>query len=267
MSIRQLTFLSTALLLLLCGCGSDKEMIRKSQTPLLEYLDQNGFTAFNPPRAGDGAGTIIQFNQQKQESIVFPASKCFPATPVPRAENKVALLETEYTLTADNKLELSLPQLTKYQINLAASIGSNGVKSVSIKFDSPSIQRITKGEAKDYVRTLPKSDSCSEEIRRDGNLVVHTVLGARGLEYTFNGEGGTKLAVTAEILNSMKASPSTSQQFKGAASMKFKPENFDKGELMLLGYRTWKASEVPGALSTNVEFVDLTQVDVQTLKK
>lgn len=75
-----------------------------------------------------------------------------------------------------------MPQLTKYQIDLAASIGSNGVKSVSIKFDAPAVQRITRGEAKDYIRSLGENDSCIEEIRRDGNLVVHTVLGARGLK-------------------------------------------------------------------------------------
>lgn len=259
--------LLAALATTIAGCITDESVQTKSLTPLVQFMEQNGFTAFNPPRSGDGAGTIIQFNPQKEESVVFPAGKCFPLTPVPRVTNQVALLEAAYTLTSDNRLEFSLPLLAKQEIDLKGAIGNNGVKSVSIKFDGPVMQRITKGEAKDYIRTLQKTDTCVEEINRDGNLVVHTVLGSRGLEYTFNGEGGNKLALTAEILNSINMSASSSGQFKGAASLTFKAKDFEKGELMLLGYRTWRAADVPGALSANVEFVDLSKDDVKTLKK
>lgn len=252
---------------LVTGCANDRNVIRNSQSPLFEYLEQNGFTAFNPPRSGDGVGTIVQFDQLKQETIVFPAEKCFPLAFVPRENNAVALLETEYTLASDNNVEFSLPQLTKYKVDLSGAIGNNGVKSVSIKFDAPTVQRITKGEAKDYIRSLPTQNSCVEEILRGSNFVVHSVLGARGFEYTFNGEDGSKLALTAEILQSIKASSSTSQQFKGASSLKFKAENADNGGIMLLGYRSWKAAEVPGALKSGIEFVDLSKSDMQILKK
>lgn len=36
---------------------------------------------------------------------------------------------------------------------------------------------------------------------------------------------------------------------------------------MLLGYRTWKAADVPGALKSNVEFIELSQVDVKALRR
>lgn len=254
-------------IVLFAGCTTGAEFMKKSRSPLTAYIEDNGFTPFNPPRSGDGAGTIIQFNSQKEESIVFDAKKCFPRTSVPIETKDIAALEHEYTLRSDSKLELSLPVLAKYKVDVKGAIGSNGVKSVNIKFDAPVIQRIAKGYAKDYVRSLNPADTCVEEITRDSNLVIHSVLGARGVEYTFNGEGGNKLSLTAEILNSMKVNPETSQQFKGASSLKFKVDNTDKDQLMLFGYRAWRATEVPGALKSSVELLDLSREDMKAFKK
>lgn len=131
-------------IVLFAGCTTDAEIMKNARSPLTTYIEDNGFTPFNPPRSGDGAGTIIQFNSQNEESIVFDAKKCFPRTSVPMKTKNIATLEHEYTLGSDSKLELSLPVLAGYKVDLKGAIGSNGVKSVNIKFDAPVTQRITK---------------------------------------------------------------------------------------------------------------------------
>lgn len=93
------------------------------------------------------------------------------------------------------------------------------------------------------------------------------MLGAKGVEYTFNGESGNKLSLTAEILNSIKVNPQTSQQFKGSSSLKFRVEDADKGQLMLFGYRVWRAAEVPGALESDLELLELSRDDMKALEK
>ena len=253
-------------LLIIGGCETDRSINRDATSPLTAYLAEQGFTSFRPPRAGDGVGSIIRFDQQ-QESIIYPATKCFPITKVPAVANAIAALDIEYTVSSSQQLELSLPQLSKYKVDLAATVGKNGVRAINVRLIKPTVVRITRGEAKDYVRTLTNGDSCVEEIRRPGNLVIHSALTVEGVEYTFVGESSTKVALDVAILNTIKASPELAQQVKGKASIKFMPEGNDQGRSMLRGYRSWRAADVPGALTTDVELLELSAKDVETVRK
>jgi hypothetical protein len=255
---------ATVFALLLVGCATEKDIIRAPESPLNSYMEKYGFTAFTPFREGDGAGTIVSFDSQKRESIIFSPANCLKPDAVKPGASGVALLAQEYTTTSSEQLELTLLQLTKYQVNVAGAIGQNGVRSVSIKLIDPVTQRIERGVAKDFTRSLKKDSSCYEEVVRDGNLVIHTVLGARGVEYSFNGEGNQKLNLSVAILETIKLGPDISEKFKNKAGLQLLA---DPNKLMLFGYRAWIAKDVPNALQEGAELVALEKADIESLKR
>lgn len=235
---------------LLAGCPGP---IKSAKTPLTEYVQSNNFEVFDPPRSADGLGTIIQF-KNAQESVVFRRDRCLPPDKIPSLppeDRRIGALEGAYEIATDAKLELTLSRALMQSafsvpVDIGAAFGASGVKKVKISFVEPYRDAIERGAAKDLVRALPKQNSCREEFLRPGNFVIHTVLGAKGIKYEFIGTDDKGVAITAEILDKIKASPELRAKWSGALGISVDGD-------ILIGYRAWVASEVPGALEQQIE--------------
>lgn len=257
-------------LLLLAGFASASGCANVPKTaisPLSQYMSTYDFELFSPPRSGDGIGTIIKF-EAAQESIVFRRDRCLPAPQVPSLDEgarSVAMLQGSYEIDQSATLELGISRalMTKAlgaPIDLSTAIGTNGIKKIKIAFVEPYRDAIEKGRAKDVVRAYAKGHTCLEEFARSGNLVIHTVLGAKGIQYSFVGEGGNSVQITAALLDQLKVSPEFKNKWNGQLG-------FDVAGDVLIGYRAWKAMEVSGAFDNPLELIDLSSTDVSTLKK
>lgn len=137
---------------LLSGCAS--------LSPLQEYVTTYNYLNFSPPRNSDGAGTIIDF-KNKSESLVARADQCILSSPEISSQiRKAALEKTKYTLESSSNLELSLPKAIAEHFDLSATIGRNGIKSVSIELIDPFEETISRFDVSSYLKTLPNDSVC-----------------------------------------------------------------------------------------------------------
>ena len=251
---------------LVVGCASNKG--NEGVKSLQEYVEKNGFTAFTPPRDADGIGTVISFDKKNQETIVSSRQKCLPASDVPSLDPKkqsVALLSGEYEISNNNELELGISRVLSKNIlgsplDLSGAIGRNGIRKIEVQFIEPFRDRIERIDAKDYIRKLADDDSCLEEFKRDTNYLIHTVLGAKGMKYSFIGESGKKIAITADIADVVKLDESYASKLDGKLGFEIEGN-------ILIGYRIWDVKGVPGAFGGDFLFRSIPRDEVKELKK
>jgi len=238
-----------------------------AQTPVLldaesqfeAYVRSSKFTAFVPPRDGDGAGSIVSF-RRGEEGIVASPADCFRPERVVPSTQQVGVLDSEYELTTNDKIIIGLPGAFKTRLDLNADLSRAGVKRVKYRLLKPYTTRITLISARNYFNTLPDGDPCRKLVDDDGNLLLHTVLGAKGIEYSFYGEKDAKMKLTAEILGLLKAEPDLASKYNGTSSLQL-------NENMLLGYRAWQLTEIKGfATASGKDFVELSPEEVERLR-
>ena len=262
------TLCASAGLLAIAGCKTvDPDPITEAITPLTRYVAEYKFSLFSPPRQTDGVGTIIEFDRSGQESVLAARETCLPANLIPsppKDQQGVALLSGSYTIDQSNSFELGLSKtLTQnalgVPLDLGSTIGVSGVEKIEIEFINPFRDRIERVKARSVVRSMEESDACLEELKASGSLIIHTVIGAEGMRYKFVGEGGRNIAISAEILNALKAGNEYKDKWEGDLG-------FEVSGNLLVGYRTWKATQVSGAGAADVDLIELNAQQIESLR-
>jgi hypothetical protein len=245
------------------GCGhtpvGPTPVLTQAESQFEAYVRNSSFTVFVPPRDGDGTGSVVSFNDRREESIVASATDCFKPDRVIPASSRVVVLDSEYELTTNDKVMLGLPALFKSKVDFSADLGNTGVRKVKYKLVEPYTTRITLISARNYFRQLAADDPCRKLVDNQGNLLIHMVLGAKGVEYSFYGENDAKLTINAEILKVLKVEPQFASKYNGTSSIKLDSN-------MLLGYRAWQLLDVKGIVAGGKDFVELTPVDVERMR-
>lgn len=243
---------------LLSGC-QHTPVLQDAESQLDAYVRASNFTLFVPPRDGDGAGSVVSFNDHREESIVASPADCFKPERVVPATQRVAVLDSDYELTTNDKVVMGLPALFKSRLDLHADLSRAGVAKVKYRLIEPYTTRITLVAARNYWRSIPADDACRKLVESDDNLLIHTVLGAKGIEYSFYGSNDAKMSVTAEILDVLKAEPTLASKYAGTSSIQLKDD-------MLLGYRAWQLVTVKGVVAGGREFIELSPADIERLR-
>jgi hypothetical protein len=130
---------------------------------------------------------------------------------------------------------------------------------VKYRLLAPYTTRITLISARNYLRSLPADDSCRQLVEAQGNLLLHTVLGAKGVEFSFYGESDARMTVSAEIIGILNAEPRLASKYAGTSSLQLSDD-------MLLGYRAWQLGEVSGIVSGGKDLIELSPADVERIR-
>lgn len=247
--------------LLATACTTTDTVLPQAESQFESYLRTMRFTRIVPPRSGDGAGTIISFDQKGEESIEASAAQCFTPRSVVPERYPTAAFDSEFTLTTNDTVALTLPAILKTKLDLQANLSGAGVKKVTFRLIEPSETRITRLQAAELYEALPSDSLCKKYVDADRNLVIHTVLGAKGISYSFYGSNDTKIALTADLLNVVKAEPTLVSKYQGQSSLQVTGR-----DIMFVGYRAWKAAEVKGLVAGGTVFEEATPDDIDRLR-
>lgn len=227
------------------GCASTNPY---RATELTRYIEEQQFVAFKLPRTQDGVGTIIDF-KDGYESVVAspdpPESQCLTAEVAARSGFPVAALTTEYTVDSAANLDLDLGRAAFAELDLATALKANRVKSVKIRLVEPFVERMTRLSAMTYIESLTEDDPCATFFLDGENLVINSVLGAQGVEYTLQDERGVALTLDADVLEDVGLEGGAHSNFEGKQSIVIDGP-------ILIGYRAWRATQVPGLAGTPI---------------
>jgi hypothetical protein len=257
--IRTIAVLSFITLSLGIGCGTGQGPGGQIVTPLSQYIRQYKFTPFDVPRDGDGDGTVIAFNNG-QETIVAGPNECLSPTSIARDQSNVFLVDMEYEVTRNAKLELQAAKVLESSVDIGGAFNDERVKKVKVRWVDPFRRRITELGRDTYLKQLPKDSACHRVLTDKRNLIIHTILGANGVEYSFIGENDSAVSLDAKLLDQMNLGGQLRSQFEGKGSLVVSRPVF-------MGYRAWKGSPASGFAVSTIEITELEPSEIEERRR
>lgn len=223
-----------------------------------DFISVYDFNPFRPPRDADGVGTVISFDERGHESIIYRASSCLKPADIPAKSANVAIPTHQYKLSAKNALEWKLGQDMGFNIDPSGILEDNAIVSVKFRLTNPTVISIEKSATQRLIESLEKN-SCLHGLLKPDNLIIHSVLSAGGVEYSFHDEHGNIVDVRAKLKDE-----------SGAHVKRRVTVSEDKGLVlereMFFGYRAWRARDLSSFLRTALDLQELTVAEVEALR-
>lgn len=224
---------------------------READAKFKEALLQNHFKAFEPLRSNNGVGAIVSFDKNGLETIVTRAGVCLPVSKVPPERGEAEVVNWEFTATRADDASVNLSKYVTRGFDVAAAFAQGEVSSIRFRLIDPFQYTITAFDARRYIHSLKPGAPCIAEFKREGNLVIHSVLGARGVEYRFFDQKNRLISLTAKMLNMMGLSGNLAEAQQGKAALVFNDKE------LLLGYRAWVAKDVGNLAGSGIQLMDI----------
>ena len=225
-----------------------------------EALLQNHFKAFEPLRSNNGVGAIVSFDKNGLETIVTRPGACLPVNQVPPERGDAEMMAVDFTATRSDDASVNLSRYMTRGVDVAAALAQGEVSSIRFRLISPFQYTITALDARKYIHSLKPGSPCLAEFKREGNLVIHSALGARGVEYRFFDQKSQQISLTAKMLNMMGLSGNLARAHTGKAALVFNDKE------LLLGYRAWVAKEVDNLAGSGIQLMDVDVDDILMLQ-
>ena len=212
---------------------------------LSSYIRENGYIPLEPSRSNNALGAIVDFKAGHESMVAFPNECVFSERsnllPMRPPENVGIPEIVEY---ADNKTigNFSIPsELLKY-VELGAQLNRNSSSKVRIVLKEPFTVRFSRKGIKKYLRENADND-CKQIFSDDENIVIHTILGAKSIEYTALNSKDREVSFDATILEKIKMNSKIDHS-------KSTDKKLVVGKTMYFGYLCWKADESSGFVGT-----------------
>ena len=257
MKIKTQRIVTLSILVFLAGCSSNSLPTPENLTPK-DFIGVYDFSPFRPPRDSDGVGTVIAFDDRGQESIVYRASSCLHPSAVPASTAKVAIPTRQYTISEKNALEWKIGTEMGFNLNLSGILENESDVNVKFRLVNPAITSIEKGTAQRFIENL-EDDSCLQGLLKPENLIIHTVLSADGVEYSFTDELGKVFDIGANVVGEDGGHAERRVTFSEDRRIVLERE-------MFFGYRAWRAQDVPSLLRDWIDLQELSVADVEAVR-
>ena len=245
------------ILLILAGCGTNV-IVPNDELTEEHFIGVYKFSPFNPPRDADGVGTVITFDDNGQESIVYRASSCIDPASVHASIANVAIPNRQYNITSKNVLEWDLSAKMGFNLNLTGIVKGDEVVRVKFRLVNPTVTSIEMGTTRRFIASLDE-DTCLSELLNSRNLIVHSVLSAEAIEYTFTDEYNNRIDVQAKLVGEEGAQVTRDVSFSEDKAIVLNKK-------MFFGYRAWFALELSGLLGDRVDLERLTVTEVEAMR-
>ena len=254
--ISSLLIISLSIFMHGCGAPGVKDVSQPIEGRH-SFIKAYNFNSFRPPRNGDGAGTIITFNKRGEEAVVYSADSCLLPSSVPAKEFPALIDNTSYEIERDGGIEWNLGKYLSPKFDLSGAINFDFAQKIKFKLVNPKIIRIELGNAEDYLDTLDTESGCRKKLSREGYLIIHSVLAAEGIEYSFYNKNDTGIKLTAKILQEIGIDLDGQNAVINDSTLVMKGN-------MFYGYRAWQASQIRGILFNQLS---LSEVQPDSLEK
>jgi hypothetical protein len=251
---------ATISVIFLMGCSTVQRTIVPFRTFVKEVLK---YEPFQIARTDDGVGTIIDF-RFGYENINEAPDTCWPETITKKAPSPVAIPTYSYSSenTAGGNASFNIPfnHLLGTNVQIEAALHDSRVKSVEIRFDSPFEIRVEEGSFKNAVKSLPSNPQCLQDMRNPKNLLIHSILGAKGIHYEFKTTNNFAMSIDVPLMKYLQFNTGDTNKYLGATSIAFT-------NTIYFGYRAYQVTEIPTAEGKDFAFreVEISELEQRKL--
>lgn len=223
------------------------------------FIKAYHFNSFRPPRNGDGVGTIITFNKRGEEAVIYSAENCLLPSSVPPKEFPALIDNSSYEISRGGGIEWNLGKYLSSKFDLSGAINLDFAQKIKFKLVNPKIIRIELGNTEDYLETLDNESGCRKKLSREGYLIIHSVLAAEGIEYSFYDKNDVSVKLTGKILEEIGIDTDGSNAVINDSSLVMKGK-------MFYGYRAWQASQIRGIFFGQLSLRDVEPELVENMR-
>jgi hypothetical protein len=225
---------------------------------LENYFKQYKYSVFVPARQNAAVGTIVSF-KTGFDSVV--SSRCLPVAKIPRSDAApIALTDRTGTATRQFGVAGSFAQGLNPEVDLKGAFSDARVQKVTISIEDPTETHIESKDVKDYVVSLPTTDSCSRVMASKQNRILESLVQIKGINYSFYDKDGKKMNLDASLMKALKLSPQYQRSFENTDTLKI-------DHPMFIAYRVWKVTVLPGIAKNDVQLDESTPEEVRALQK
>lgn len=246
-----ITLLITSFFVISCN----RSRLNKSK-PINEYFKSMAFTPFTPPNDILTPMSIISY--KKGQEVKAFSNDCEPKIIARIEESKTALLKSTITIKNDNDLDILLsPEILKV-IDLKTALKDSIVKEISIEFIDPYIKVVSAVKGKEQI--LSSTKECIEQSKIKSNVIIHQVLGSKGLKFTFLSNGSKKITLTAKQAEIIGITPKFKQSLTGKSEI-----NIDIN--MLYAYKGFDKQISSSLFEDDFIFIEMDSNNIEKLKE
>lgn len=240
-----LKIIAISSLLMLASCKGSPTIIPEQQKDIKQFISYYGYTPFQYANSTYDPLTIMKLSRGASREIIADPEDCVEMNN-PRLVSKgdVALLKTSYTVDSEQNASLVVPKELLRFLDLSSSFQNSKFRKVNIELVDPFVNYVSRIRAQRVFREAP--DDCKDVASNQDNLIIHGVVGAKGVKYTIELDRETQGEFKARILDKIEANSDFSTKIDAEGSI-----IVDKQ--MYFGYTAFKGRFESG-MGANGEF-------------
>lgn len=190
----------------LVACVSKKSGLESTKL-LHEDLIKLGYEPIIPPSTILEPGTVIGYIDNVE---VIKATRESCSTEFIRKKTHPTQIANKiYTVNSSNVADLTLSELSRYDIDLKALLTLKNIGKVTYQFIAPFIWSVDEITAEKHFKNSP--EGCMTRAGAEGNVIIHQVIGAKGLKLAFFDKSDNKITAKAELLELVDANGSSNK--------------------------------------------------------
>lgn len=239
-------------LVIFTGCASNPP--QEQVAAFDDFLKAYKFTQFVPSNQIVEPLSIMTKNDGFQEFVAFPEDCSWSIEP------NIVLSKT--LLTSLNKrvdkytnLDLNVSKDILRSASLLAILEYSKIESVNLEFIAPYLKVVSRISAQETFNS--GSEVCKNAAENESNIVIHQLLGVKGVKFSFIGTDGKKVGFDAEFLKNANLKGEIRREAESNGSVTI-------NENLYIGFRAFSGQLARGALSDRVAFTILDPKEVDT---
>lgn len=200
-----------------------------AQSVLQNFVAQSKFEPFDVPRANWGVGTVISFNEDGSDNIIWKNRECLKLVhqkSVGAGEEydiettAISLPTSRYVIDKNATLEFSLAKIFSPTTNVKAALQDSRVAHIEIDFSNPVTDNVSDGVVEAKIKQLSiQNNACVDKIFEPGVYMIDEVISLTRFSYRFLDKQNDVISLDAGLVNKMNVASSASQAFIGSSEL------------------------------------------------
>tara|TARA_B100000749_G_scaffold270157_1_gene249657 strand:+ start:2942 stop:3718 length:777 start_codon:yes stop_codon:yes gene_type:complete len=235
------------------GCQSNPP--QEQVVAFEDFLSQYKFNQFLPANNVAEPLSVMRSINGYQEFVSFPDDCSW--TVIPNVKSSGTFVVTLKKRNV-NSSELNTYFVNDYlrNANFSAILSYSDVESIELEFIDPYVRLVSRTSAQKTFNS--GSEVCKKAASNKRNIVIHQLLGVKGVKFNFVGSDGGSVNLNAEMTEKANLTGKIKREAEASGTISIEED-------LYVGYRAFSGQLAAGALGDRVAFTILDPEEVKSI--